>query len=88
MGLFDSIKNKAVQNVGNAVRSAVNNVSQSVGSHTETVTLSALPKTLSELQAMPQADLQSPYGTVALALMPRASTTVCRCSISCAARVR
>lgn len=68
MGLFDSIKNKAVQNAGNAVRSAVNNVSQSVGSHTETVTLSALPKTLSELQAMPQADLQSPYGTVALAL--------------------
>lgn len=53
MGFFDSIKNTA---------------GQSAGSHSETVTLTALPQNLSELQAMPQADLQSPYGTVALAI--------------------
>ena len=68
MGLFDSFKNNAVQNVGNAVRGAVNSAAQNLGNHSETVTLSALPKTLEELQAMPQADLRNPYGTVALTL--------------------
>ena len=68
MGLFDSLKNKAVQDLGNAVRGAANAASQSIGNHTETVTLSSLPQNLAELQAMPQADLQSPYGTVALAI--------------------
>ncbi len=68
MGLFDSFKNKAVQSTQNAVRGAANSVSQNLGNHSETVTLSALPQTLTELQAMPQASLQSPYETVALAL--------------------
>ena len=68
MGLFDSFKNNAVQNVGNAVRGAVNSAAQNLGNHSETVTLFALPKTLGELQAMPQADLRNPYGTVALTL--------------------
>ncbi len=68
MGLFDSLKNKAVHTAENAVRGAVAGASQSNGNHTETVTLSSLPQTLAELQAMPQADLQDPYGTVALTL--------------------
>lgn len=68
MGLFDSLKNKAVQNVENAVRGAVGSAVNAAGNHTETVTLSALPQNLAELQAMPQADLKSPYGTVALAV--------------------
>lgn len=68
MGLFDALKNNAVREVGSAVRGAVNNASQNVGNHAETVTLSALPQSLAELQALPQADLQSPYGTAALAV--------------------
>lgn len=68
MGLFDSLKNKAVQGVENTVRNAAKNVAQSAGSHAETVTLSSLPQNLAELQTMPQADLQDPYGTVALTL--------------------
>ena len=68
MGLFDSLKNKAVQSVGGAVRDTVNRAVQSAGNSSETVTLSALPQTLAQLQQMPQSDLQSPYGTVALAI--------------------
>lgn len=68
MGLFDSLKNKAVQSVSNTVQNAVQNAAQSIGNHSETVTLSTLPKTLAELQSLPQADLKSPYGTVALAV--------------------
>ncbi len=68
MGLFDQIKNKAIQSAGSTLQGAVQKAAQSVGNHSETVTLSALPQNLAELQAMPQADLQSPYGTVALAV--------------------
>ena len=68
MGLFDQLKNKAVQNLGSTVRDTVNHAVSSAGNHSETVTLPALPKTLSELQQLPQADLQNPYGTVALAV--------------------
>ena len=80
MGLFDSLKNQvsnelkhstrsAVNHaVHNAVNSAVNSAVQSAGNHTETVTLSMLPQNLAELQSMPQADLQDPYGTVALTI--------------------
>ena len=68
MGLFDQLKNKAVQSVGSTVQSAVQKAAQNIGNHSETVTLSALPKNLDELQSMPQADLKSPYGTAALAL--------------------
>ena len=68
MGFFDALKSKAVQNAENAVRSAVGSAAQSIGNHSETVTLPSLPQSLAELQALPQADLQNPYGTVALAL--------------------
>lgn len=68
MGLFDQLKNKAVQSVSNTVQGAVQKAAQNIGNHSETVTLTSLPKTLAELQAMPQADLQNPYGTAALAI--------------------
>ena len=68
MGLFDSLKNKAVHEVGNAVRGAVGAAAQNAGNYSQTVTLQALPRTLAEMQAMPQADLQSPYGTAALTI--------------------
>ena len=68
MGLFDSLKNKTVKDLRDAARSVANSATQNIGNHTETVTLTALPQTLPEMQAMPQADLQNPYGTVALAI--------------------
>ena len=68
MGLFDSLKNKAVHEVGNAVRGAVGAAAQNAGNYSQTVTLQALPQNLAEMQAMPQADLQSPYGTAALTI--------------------
>ena len=68
MGLFDSLKTKAVHEVGNAVRGAVGAAAQNAGNYSQTVTLQALPQNLAEMQAMPQADLQSPYGTAALTI--------------------
>lgn len=57
MGIFDminNVKNKAI----NAVKGAM--------SHKETFTFNTLPKSLSDLKAMPEASLDSPYKTAAL----------------------
>lgn len=60
MGLFDQFKNQVSQ--------GFSGVTSGAGNAAQTVTFSALPQTLSELQALPQADLQSPFGTAALAV--------------------
>lgn len=71
MGLFDSFMKSA----GNAIKSetakAVSNTVSSVGkgsNRTESVTFSALPNSLAELQAMPEASLDSPFKTTALTI--------------------
>ena len=71
MGLFDSLMKSA----GNAIRSeaakAVNDAASSVGkgsNRTESFTFASLPNSLSELQAMPEASLDSAFKTTALTI--------------------
>lgn len=71
MGLFDSL----IQSAGNAIRNettkAVNNAVSSVGkgsNRTESFTFTALPESLAQLQAMPEAALDSPFKTTALTI--------------------
>lgn len=71
MGIFDSIMKSA----GNAIKSesanAANSSDLSVGkgsNHTESFTFSSLPNSLAELQAMPEATLDSAFKTTALTI--------------------
>jgi len=83
MPLFDNLANQAARSLGNAAKNAANsaarntahNVSQAAAgglrnlqNKRETVTFQALPQSVAELQALPQAGLASPYGTAALAI--------------------
>ena len=56
MGLFDKLKNTAASAVGGAV----NNAAMSIGNKSETFTFTALPESLAQMQALPEASLDSP----------------------------
>ena len=58
MGIFDKLKNSASA----AINSAVSNL----GNKSETFTFTALPESLAEMQALPEAALASPFATAAL----------------------
>lgn len=60
MSIFDKLKNKATSAVGKAV--------SNLGNKKETFTFAALPESLSQMQALPEANLDSPYKTAALTL--------------------
>lgn len=62
MGLFDRLKNTAASAVGGAV----NNAAMSLGNKSETFTFMALPESLAQMQALPEANLDSPFKTAAL----------------------
>ena len=62
MGLFDKLKNTAASAVGGAV----NNAAMSIGIKSETFTFTALPESLAQMQALPEASLDSPFKTAAL----------------------
>ena len=71
MGLFDSLMKSA----GNAIKAdavkAASDAASSVGkgsNHTESFTFSSLPNSLAELQAMPEASLDSAFKTTALTI--------------------
>ncbi len=80
MGLFDSIKNsiqsEVKQSVNSSARRTVNDIGNgakqmiqnSVKSKTETFTFASLPTNVSELQALPECSLDTPFKTVALAI--------------------
>ena len=61
MGILDKLKSTAQQ--------AVNSAAQSAGSRRETFTFSALPESLAEMQALPEAGLDSPFKTAALTVL-------------------
>lgn len=64
MGLFDKLTNS--KNVAeNALQSAVN----SVDSKKETFTFTSLPESLTEMQQLPEAVLETPYQTAALTVL-------------------
>ena len=62
MGLFDKLKNTAASAVGGAV----NNAAMSIGNKSETFTFTALPESLAQMQALPEASLDSPFKAAAL----------------------
>ena len=62
MGLFDKLKNTAAS----AVEGAVNNAAMSIGNKSETFTFTALPESLAQMQALPEASLDSPFKAAAL----------------------
>ena len=61
MSVFDKLKNTAQQAVPTAVQPA--------GSKRETFTFAALPESLAELQALPEAGLDTPFKTAALTVL-------------------
>lgn len=81
MGLFDKLKNTAASAVGGAV----NNAAMSIGNKSETFTFTALPESLAQMQALPEASLDSPFKGLHLlyahcALMRQTKISVRKCS--------
>ena len=71
MGLFDSIMKSAENAIKNETAKAVNNSVSSVGkgkNHTESFTFDTLPNNLAQLQALPEASLDSAFKTTALTI--------------------
>lgn len=72
MGLFDSLKRAAESTLKKEASKAVNNAVKSVGkgrNHSETFTFQTLPTNVAELQALPEASLDSAFKTTALTLV-------------------
>ncbi len=75
MGIFDSFKRQAestlkkgvTQGINNAVSNTVNAIGKG-RNHTETFTFNSLPTNVAELQALPEASLDSAFKTTALTL--------------------
>ena len=65
MGLFDKIFNEGT----NMVKNAANTVGNTLGNKTETFTFQALPESLDQLKALPEATMDSPFKTAALLLL-------------------
>lgn len=61
MGIFDKLKNSAIDSVMSAANS--------IGNKAETFTFAALPESLAELRALPEAALDSPFQTAALTVL-------------------
>ena len=62
MGIFDRLKSEVKSNLGSAAANAVRNV----GGKKEIFTFAKLPESLAELQALPEANLDTPFKTATL----------------------
>lgn len=62
MSIFDKLKSNAMK----AVKDAASSATASLGNKRETFTFASLPESLEQLQALPEASLDSPYKTAAL----------------------
>lgn len=62
MSIFDQMKNKAQSQLKTAARSAV----QNLGNQKETFTFTALPESVAQMQALPEAAMDTPFKTAAL----------------------
>ena len=72
MGLFDSIMKSAEQAVKREATKAVNDAASSVGkgsNRSESFSFAALPNNVAELQALPEATLDSAFKTTALTIV-------------------
>lgn len=61
MSIFDKMKSTAQQ--------AVTAADQSIGNKQETFTFQSLPENLAEMQKLPEAKLETPFQTAALAVL-------------------
>ena len=61
MGIFDKLKHSAMDTVMTAATS--------IGNKNETFTFTSLPESLGELQALPEAALDTPFQTAALTVL-------------------
>lgn len=61
MGIFDKLKHSAMD--------AAKTAATSIGNKSETFTFAALPESLAELQALPEASLATPFQTAALTVL-------------------
>ena len=71
MGIFDSVRRMADSAIKREASKVVNEAVKSVGkgrNHTETFTFETLPKNVSELQALPEAAMDSAFKTTALTI--------------------
>lgn len=71
MSIFDSLKRMAGTALKREATKAVTNAVQSVGkgkNHTESFTFTALPTNVAQLQALPEASLDSAFKTTALTI--------------------
>lgn len=62
MSIFDSLKRNAMNSAANAVKNAANKL----GNTSETFKFSALPESLDEMKALPEAAMSTPFQTAAL----------------------
>lgn len=62
MGIFDKLKNAAVNAVGDAVKQGAGKI----GTKSESFSFSRLPESAAELALLPEASLDSPFKTAAL----------------------
>lgn len=58
MGIFDKLKNTA--------NNTISKVASNIGNKSETFTFTSLPESLAEMQALPEASLDTPFKTAAL----------------------
>lgn len=71
MSIFDSLKGAAESTLKKEAAKAVNNAAQSVGkgkNRSESFTFAVLPANVAELQALPEASLDSAFKTTALTI--------------------
>ncbi len=61
MSIFDKLKSTAKQ--------AVSTAAQSIGNKSETFTFTSLPESLAEMQALPEASMDTPFKTAALTVL-------------------
>lgn len=64
MGLFDSLKSAGAQ-----VENAVNNAINEVDKKTVTFTFTTIPRSVEELKALPESNLDTPFKTCALTML-------------------
>ena len=75
MALFDAIKNQMTSQLKREVSKTVNSAAQSASqaiakgrNHTESFTFASLPTSVGQLQALPEASLDSAFKTTALCI--------------------
>ena len=72
MGIFDSLKNIAKNTIKREAAKTITNAVNSIGkgkNSSECFSFTAIPQNLSELQALPEATLDTPFKTAALTVL-------------------